>query len=116
MALPAPGMVIERPHTALVIKDLQNDFLSPGAAGGLIPDSLAANNTVENIEVLLRAARDGGYPVFLSSHYYYPSDGRWVAPGGALEMLMGQLGRVRPERPPLARRVWRFRGGLARAV
>ena len=93
MALPTPGMVIERSRTALVITDLQNDFLSPGgAAWGLVRDSLAANNTVENIEALLRAARDGGYPLFLSPHYYYPSDGRWVAPGGALEVLMGQLG------------------------
>jgi nicotinamidase-related amidase len=93
MALPTPGMVIEQPRTALVITDLQNDFLSPGgAAWGLVRDSLAANNTVENIEALLRAAREGGYPVFLSPHYYYPSDGRWVAPGGALEVLMGQLG------------------------
>ena len=93
MALPSPGMVIERSRTALVITDLQNDFLSPGgAAWGLVKDSLAANNTVENIEALLRAARDGGYPVFLSPHYYYPSDGQWVAPGGALEVLMGQLG------------------------
>jgi nicotinamidase-related amidase len=93
MALPTPGMVIERSRTALVITDLQNDFLSPGgAAWGLVRDSLAANNTIENIEALLRAARDGAYPVFLSPHYYYPSDGRWVAPGGALEVLMGQLG------------------------
>ena len=42
MALPTPGMVIEQPRTALVITDLQNDFLSPGgAAWGLMKDSLA---------------------------------------------------------------------------
>src|SRR5262249_29406640 len=77
MVLPVPGMVIERPRTALVITDLQNDFLSPGGAGwGLLKDSLAANGTIENIEALLRAARDGGYPVFLSPHYYYPADAR----------------------------------------
>jgi len=93
MALPTPGMVIEQPRTALVITDLQNDFLSPGgAAWGLMKDSLARNDTIEHIEALLKAARDGAYPVFLSPHYYYPSDGRWVAPGGALEVLMGQLG------------------------
>jgi nicotinamidase-related amidase len=86
-------MVIERPRTALVLTDLQNDFLSPGGSGwGLLKDSLSANNTVENLEALLRAARDGGYPVVLSPHYYYPTDRRWVAPGGALEVLMGQLG------------------------
>src|SRR5215831_3828778 len=93
MALPTPGMVIERPRTALVITDLQNDFLSPGGAGWeLLQDSLATNNTVENIEALLRAARDGEFPVFLSPHYYYPTDRRWVAAGGALEVLMGRLG------------------------
>jgi nicotinamidase-related amidase len=86
-------MVIEQPRTALVITDLQNDFLTPGgAAWELVKDSMAANHTVENIEALLQAARDGGYPVFISPHYYYPSDSRWVAPGGALEVLMGQLG------------------------
>src|SRR5262245_554421 len=92
MALPNPGMVIERPRTALGFTDLQNDFLSPGVAWGLVKDSLARNNTLEIIEALLQAARDGEYPVFLSPHYYYPSDRRWVAAGGALEALMGQLG------------------------
>src|SRR5215472_16153014 len=93
MALPIPGMVIEQPRTALVITDLQNDFLSPGgAAWELMKERLTTNKTIDNIEALLRAARDGAYPVFLSPHYYYPSDSRWHAPGGALEVLMGQLG------------------------
>ena len=93
MVLPSPGMVVERPRTALVVTDLQNDFLSPGGPGWeLLKESLAANRTVENIEALLGAARDGGYPVFVSPHYYYPSDRRWTAPGGALEGLMGRLG------------------------
>ena len=93
MSLPEPGMVIEHSRTALVITDLQNDFLSPGGGGwGLLKESLARNNTIENLEALLRAARDGAYTVAISPHYYYPSDRRWVAPGGALEALMGQLG------------------------
>jgi nicotinamidase-related amidase len=95
MALPNPGMVVEHGRTALVLTDLQNDFLSPGGAvWGLLKDSMAANRTVENIEALLRAARNNGYPVFVSPHYYYPSDRRWVAKGGALEVLMGQAGVV----------------------
>ena len=93
MALPIPGMVIEQPQTALVITDLQNDFLSPsGAVFGLIKESLAANKTIENIEALLRAAQEGHYPVVISPHYYYPADRRWVAIGGALEGLMSELG------------------------
>ena len=91
MALPNPGMVIERPRTALVFTDLQNDFLSPGGAvWELIEDSLAANDTIANIEALLRAAQEGGYPVFISPHYYYPADRRWVATGGALEVLIAR--------------------------
>jgi nicotinamidase-related amidase len=91
MALPNPGMVIEQPHTALVITDLQNDFLSPnGAVFGLIKESLAENKTAENIEALLHAAQDGRYPVVISPHYYYATDRKWVAAGGALEVLMEQ--------------------------
>ena len=58
MGLPNPGMTIEPDRTALVITDLQNDFLSPGGPGWtLLRESLAANRTVENIEALLGAAR-----------------------------------------------------------
>jgi nicotinamidase-related amidase len=86
-------MTIDLRRTALVITDLQNDFLSPGGiAWGLIADSLAENNTIANIEALLKAARQYGFPVFLSPHYYYPTDRAWVAPGGALEALMKRLG------------------------
>src|SRR5262249_32965513 len=74
MDLPSPGMTIDR-RTALVLTDLQNDFLSPGGiAWGLVADSLAENNTVENLESLLRASRRHGLPVFISPHYYYPTD------------------------------------------
>jgi nicotinamidase-related amidase len=93
MELPSPGMTVDARRTALVITDLQNDFLSPGGIGwGLIAESLAENNTIENIESLLRAAQRRGLPVFISPHYYYPTDGAWAAPGGALEVLMHRLG------------------------
>src|SRR5215471_11330620 len=85
-------MIIEQSRTAILITDLQNDFLSPGGLGwGLLQESLARNNTIENIEALFRAARDGGYPVIISPHYYYPADRRWMADGGALEQLMAEL-------------------------
>jgi len=101
MNLPSPGMMIDVQRTALVLTDLQNDFLSPGGiAWALVADSLAENNTIENIESLLRAARRHGLPVFISPHYYYPTDRAWVAPGGALEALMGRLG-VFERRGPL---------------
>ena len=108
MVLPIPGMVIEQPQTALVITDLQNDFLSPGGAVfGLVKESLSANQTADNIEALLRAAQDGRYPVVLSPHYYYPTDRQWVGTGGAVEVLMKQLGAV-ARKGPLTRRVRRL--------
>jgi nicotinamidase-related amidase len=86
-------MTIELRRTALVITDLQNDFLSPGGiAWDLVAESLAENNTIENIESLLRAARQHGLAVFLSPHYYYPTDRAWEARGGAVEELMHQMG------------------------
>jgi nicotinamidase-related amidase len=85
-------MDVDLPRTALVITDLQNDFLSPGGlAWGLVAESLAANHTVENLEALLHAARRHRVPIFLSPHYYYPTDRDWTATGGALEELMHRL-------------------------
>jgi nicotinamidase-related amidase len=93
MELPSPGMTIDPRRTALVLTDLQNDFLSPGGiAWGLVADSLAENNTIENIESLLRAAKRYGLPVLISPHYYYWTDRAWVSHGGALETLMERMG------------------------
>ena len=92
MALPNPGMSIESEHTALVVTDPQNDFLSPeGVTWGVVGESVTENNTVENIEALLKAAKENGMQVFISPHYYYPSDHGWKFEG-ALEALMHTIG------------------------
>ena len=64
------------PHvTALVITDPQNDFLSPdGVTWGVVGDSVTENNTVEHIESWLETAKDNHIPVFISPHYYFPTD------------------------------------------
>src|SRR5215831_733749 len=83
-----PEMKLNATATALVFTDLHNDFLSPdGKAYGLIKDSLARNNTAENIERLFRAARAADLRVFISPHYYYPHDRQWTAPSTPLEDL-----------------------------
>ncbi len=85
-------MTLDRHATALVFTDLHNDFLAPnGAAHALIKDSLAKNNTAENIERLLRAAQAARMKVFISPHYYYPHDHRWAAPMTPLEDLAHQV-------------------------
>ncbi len=90
--LPNPGMEIVLGRTALVVTDPQNDFLSPkGVTWGVVGKSVTANNTVENIEKLFKAAKANGILVFVSPHYYYPTDHGWKFEG-ALEMLMHNIG------------------------
>lgn len=92
MALPNPGMEIDINRTALVVTDPQNDFLSPnGVTWGVVGESVTENNTVDNIETLFRAAKEAGLPIFVSPHYYYPSDHGWQFEG-TLEALMHNIG------------------------
>ncbi len=91
-ALPDPGLEIVKGRTALLITDPQNDFLSPeGVTWGVVGKSVTANNTVENIESLLKAAKTNDMLVFISPHYYYPTDHGWHFEG-ALEKLMHNIG------------------------
>jgi len=90
--LPDPGMEIVQGRTALLITDPQNDFLSPtGVTWGVVGKSVTANHTVKNIERLFKAAKAVQMPVFVSPHYYYPSDHGWQFEG-ALETLMHGIG------------------------
>ena len=89
--LPDPGLAVETGRTALVITDPQNDFLSPeGATWGLVGASVKANGTVGNIESLMKTAKASGIEVFISPHYYYPTDHGWQF-GGAVETMMHSI-------------------------
>jgi len=91
-ALPDPGVTIVPGRTALLITDPQNDFLSPkGVTWGVVGKSVTDNNTVENIDSLFEAAKANDMPVFVSPHYYYPTDHGWQFEG-ALEALMHAIG------------------------
>jgi len=77
--------------TAVVITDPQNDFLSPeGVTWGLVGESVTENRTVENLHRLMEAAKASGMPVFVSPHYYYPSDKGWQF-GGTVEVMMHDI-------------------------
>jgi len=74
--------------TALVVIDPQNDVLSEGGVSWvLVGESVRENDTVANIERLFRAAKQGGFGVFISPHYLYPADQAWQF-GGAAERSM----------------------------
>jgi len=82
---------INKQTDALVITDPQNDFLSPkGVAWGVVGESVQKNNTVEHLEQLFKAAKKVGLKVFISPHYYYPSDHKWKFEG-TLEKLMHDI-------------------------
>lgn len=90
--IPDPGMDVAAGNTALVITDPQNDFLSPdGVTWGVVGESVTRNNTVANLESLLKTAKEYDVPVFVSPHYYYPTDHGWQF-AGALEVLMHEIG------------------------
>jgi nicotinamidase-related amidase len=85
-------MDFDRSDTALVITDPQNDFLSTeGVTWGLVGESVTENGTIDHIEELVRAARAAGVRVFVSPHYYYPTDGDWQF-GGTIENVMHEIG------------------------
>ena len=86
--LPDPGMSITPGRTALVLTDPQNDFLSPeGVTWGVVGQSVTENDTVKHIGQLLKAAKSNDIPVFVSPHYYFPTDDGWKF-GGAVETMM----------------------------
>ena len=84
-------MKINKNDTAVLITDPQNDFLSEkGVTWELVGDSVRENKTVENIESLIKTAKENGIPVFISPHYYYPTDHSWKF-GGTVENMMHEI-------------------------
>ena len=89
--LPDPGFELDD-KTAVVITDQEVDFLSPNSVTwGIVGQSVEANNTVENLDLLFRFAQENDILVFISPHYYYPHDHKWEFEG-ALEKLMHNIG------------------------
>ena len=71
-------MNFHQTDTAVVFIDPQNEVLSEkGAAWPLLHESLAENNTIENMERIFKAAKAHGFEVFISPHYFYPTDQGW---------------------------------------
>jgi nicotinamidase-related amidase len=69
---------IQKADTAVVFIDPQNDVLSEkGANWGAVGASVTENRTVENMERIFKAAKANGYEVFISPHYFYPTDTGW---------------------------------------
>jgi nicotinamidase-related amidase len=84
-------MDINNKDTAVLLTDVQNDFLSEqGVTWELVGDSVKENKTVENIERLFKVAKAKGFEVFVSPHYYYPTDHGWKFEG-TIEKVMHEI-------------------------
>jgi nicotinamidase-related amidase len=72
------GIDIQNITTAIVFIDPQNDVLSEkGTSWEAVGASVTENHTVENMERIFKAAKTNGYEVFISPHYFYPTDSGW---------------------------------------
>jgi len=72
------GIQFQRVDTAVVFIDPQKDVLSQkGANWASVGASVTENRTVENMEMIFKAAKAKGYEVFISPHYFYPTDSGW---------------------------------------
>ena len=71
-------MYVDKSDTAVVFIDPQNEVLSErGLAWPLVHESLQENKTIENMERIFKTAKALGFEVFISPHYFYPTDKGW---------------------------------------
>ena len=82
-------MNINQNDTAVVVIDPQNDVLSEkGVSWELVRESIKDNKTIENIERIFKAAKQNEFEVFISPHYYYPTDYAWKFTGTIEKMML----------------------------
>jgi nicotinamidase-related amidase len=75
-------MKFQKSDTAVVFIDPQNDVLSEkGANWKAVGASVTENGTVENMARIFERAKANGYEVFISPHYFYPTDSGWKMNG-----------------------------------
>ena len=71
-------MKFSKRDAALVVIDPQNDFLSEkGTCWELVGTSVIKNGIIGNLERLFKSAKSNNYEVFISPHYFYPTDHGW---------------------------------------
>ena len=92
-------MNYSRSDTGVVVIDPQNDVLSPsGRNWDALGASVTENRTVEHLVDILATAKAADYSVFISPHYFYPTDHSWLfnGPLETDELRTNTFGRVGP--------------------
>ncbi|MEP2530326.1 isochorismatase family protein [Shimia sp.] len=93
------GFQPDRATTALLVVDPQNDFMSSGGKGwGLVGENVMRLGSNDHIETLIRTAKDGDIPVFVSPHGYFEHDAHWHD-RGPVQALMHEAGLLKINGP-----------------
>jgi nicotinamidase-related amidase len=90
-----PEMTLDKKRTALVLADIQNEFLQPSDEPryhAMIEHALKKRNVIANLEALLKTAQELGYFIIHSPHWYYPTDVQWVVAAGAIGDYLRSIG------------------------
>jgi hypothetical protein len=90
-------MHIDTHDTAVVVIDPQNEVLDEsGLAWPLVCESLQENHTIEPMERLFKAVKAHSFEVFISPHYFYPTDKGWQfnGPLETDEAISGMFARI----------------------
>lgn len=92
-------MDIDNADTAVLFIDPQIDVLSPdGRNWELLEASVTENQTVPHMLEIFVAAKEHGFDVVISPHYFYPTDQAWKfnGPLETAELDSGTFSRVGP--------------------
>ncbi len=114
-----PEMQLAKGRTALVLADIQNEFLEEKKEGtyyALIEDALKKRNVIPNLEELLETAQKLGYFIIHSPHWYYPTDLQWTVPPSAIADYLRSIGFVGRKDPVDLEGFQGFAGRLLRAL
>lgn len=80
---------LDKAHTAVLITDPQNEFLSPeGKLYKLLADNLKELGTVDNIETLMKTAKKTGVALAVDPLVYTALDGDWANAGALQRQLL----------------------------
>jgi len=85
----APLPKIDKTRTAVVITDPQNDFLHPkGKLYGLLKENMMRLNTIDNIETLMKTAKQEGVTLAVDPLIYTAIDSTWTNSGTLQRQLL----------------------------
>ncbi len=85
----AASLVLDKAHTAVLITDPQNEFLSKdGKLYKLLADNLKELGTIDNIEKLMVAAKENGVALAVDPLVYASLDVNWTNAGALQRQLL----------------------------